>query len=113
LGKFSHSHELPIIYTEADMPQVKVQSDRQVRIPAHIFTKYRLRQGDVLEVRDAGNGIVFIPKNGRQKLTKEHFFAIVEKIWARNRNIDSKAFDRVINRAVRKVRAEERKTLGR
>ncbi len=95
------------------MPQVKVQSDRQVRIPAHIFTKYRLQQGDILEVRDAGNGIVFIPKNGQQKLTKEYFFEIVEKIWARNRNIDSKSLDRVINRAVRKVRAEERKTLGR
>jgi hypothetical protein len=47
------------------------------------------------------------------KLTKEHFLEIVEKIWARHRNIDSKAFDRVINRAVRKVRAEGRKTMGR
>jgi bifunctional DNA-binding transcriptional regulator/antitoxin component of YhaV-PrlF toxin-antitoxin module len=95
------------------MSQVKVQSDRQVRIPAQIFIKYRLRQGDILEVHDAGNGIVFIPKNGRQKLTKDHFFELIERTWARNRNIDSKALDRVINRAVRKVRAEERKAMGR
>ncbi len=95
------------------MPQVKVRSDGQVKIPPSILSKYRLQAGDVLDVCDAGNGIVFIPKNGQQKLTKEYFFEIVEKIWARNRNIDSKALDRVINRAVRKVRAEERKTLSR
>jgi hypothetical protein len=50
----------------------------------------------------------------KQKLTKEHFFELIEKTWARNRNIDSKALDRTINRAVRAYRAEERKgkTLG-
>jgi bifunctional DNA-binding transcriptional regulator/antitoxin component of YhaV-PrlF toxin-antitoxin module len=110
---FASSDELTIIRLEDYMPQVKVQSDRQVRIPAHIFTKYRLRQGDILEVRDAGNGIVFIPKNGQQKLTKEHFFELIERTWARNRNIDSRTLDRTINRAVRAYRAEERKRLGR
>jgi len=94
------------------MPQVKVRSDRQVRIPASMFSKYGLRDGDILDVCDIGNGIVLIPKSRKQKLTKEYFFEIVEKIWTRNRNIDSRALDRVIDRAVRTVRAEERKTFG-
>lgn len=95
------------------MPQVKVNSDRQVKIPVGMFSKYRLQDGDILDVCDVGNGIVLIPKGRKEKLTKEYFFEIVEKIWARNRNIDSKALDRVINRAVQTVRAEERKTLSR
>jgi len=95
------------------MPQVKVSSDRQVKIPASMFLKYRLQDGDILDVCDVGNGIVFIPKNRKEKLTKEYFFEIVEKIWARNRNINSRALDRVINRAVQTVRAEERKIMDR
>lgn len=95
------------------MPKVKVNSDRQVKIPVGMFSKYRLQDGDILDVCDVGNGIVLIPKGRKEKLTKEYFFEIVEKIWARNRNIDSKALDRVINRAVQTVRAEERKTLSR
>jgi len=94
------------------MPQVKVRSDRQVKIPANIFTKYRLREGDTLDVRDTENGIVFIPKNATPQKAKDRFFELIERTWARNRNIDSKTLDRVINRAVRKVRAEERKALG-
>lgn len=94
------------------MSQVKIHSGGQVTIPPRIFSKYRLQEGDTLEVFDAGNGIIFLPKNGKTQRTKEHFFKIVEKIWARNRNIDSGALDRVINRAVRTVRAEERKRLG-
>lgn len=95
------------------MPQVKVQSNRQVKIPSRIFSKYHLREGDTLEVRDTDNGFFFSPKNGTQKKGKERFFELVERTWARNRNIDSKALDRLINQAVRKVRAEERKSMGR
>ena len=95
------------------MPKVKVRSDRQVQIPASIFTKYRLQEGDTLDVCDAGNGIVFIPKNGTPTKTKDHFFELIERTWARNRNIDSRVLDRTINRAVRAYRAEEQKSLGR
>lgn len=95
------------------MPQVKVRSDRQVKIPANIFTKYRLQEGDTLDVRDTENGIVFIPKNGTPPKAKDRFFELIERTWARNRNIDSRALDRTINRAVRAYRAEERKSLGR
>ncbi len=95
------------------MPQVRLSSEGQVKIPPSILAKYRLQANDIFEVCDAGSGIVFIPKNMKQKLTKEHFFEIVEKIWARNRNIDSKALDRTINRAVRVVRAQEKASLNK
>jgi len=95
------------------MPQVKVQSNGHVKIPPRIFSKYHLREGDILDVRDTENGIVFIPKNGAPKKTKDPFFELIERTWARNRNIDSRALDRTITRAVRAYRAEERKSLGR
>ena len=95
------------------MPQVKVQSNRQVKIPSRIFLKYHLREGDMLDVRDTENGIILIPKNGAPKKTTDPFFELIERTWARNRNIDSKALDRTISRAVRAYRAEERKRPGR
>jgi len=95
------------------MSQVKIRSGGQVTIPPRIFSKYRLQEGDTLEVCDAENGIVLIPKNGAPKKTKDRFWELIEKTWARNRNIDSRALDRTINRAVRAYRAEERKKLGR
>jgi AbrB family looped-hinge helix DNA binding protein len=95
------------------MPQVKVQSHGQVKIPSPIFSKYHLREGDTLDVRDTGDGIFFIPKTLKRKNSKDRLFELIEDTWARNRNIDSKALDRVINRAVRKVRDEERKALDR
>lgn len=95
------------------MPQVKVQSNRQVKIPSRIFLKYHLREGDTIDVRDTENGIVLIPKNGATQKTKDRLFELIEDTWARNRNMESKTLDRIIDRAVRKVRAEERKALGR
>jgi len=95
------------------MPQVKVQSNGQVKIPSRIFSKYHLQEGDTLDVRDTENGIVFIPKNGAPKKAKDPFFELIERTWARNRNIDSKALDRTISRAVRAYRADERKKIGR
>ena len=95
------------------MPQVKVRSNGQVKIPPSILAKYHLQKDDILDVRDTGNGIFFIPQTLKQKNSKDRLFELIEDTWARNRNIDSKSLDRVINRAVRKVRAEERKTLGR
>lgn len=94
------------------MPKIKVRAGGQVKLPAPILTKYRLREGDILDVADAGNGIVFIPEKVKQKGGRQRLFDLIEKAWARNRTINSAAFDRVVNRAVRVARAEERKALG-
>jgi len=54
------------------MPKTKVRPDLQVKIPAAIAEKYNLKEGDTLNVRDLGGGIVFIPgKFGNKKLLKE------------------------------------------
>jgi bifunctional DNA-binding transcriptional regulator/antitoxin component of YhaV-PrlF toxin-antitoxin module len=57
------------------MPQVKLRSNGQVKIPPSILAKYHLQKDDILDVCDSGNGIVIIPKNVKQKLTKDHFLS--------------------------------------
>jgi hypothetical protein len=91
------------------MPTTTLRASGEVKIPAVMINKYRQRRGDVLEVRDSGNCIVFIPKKVKQKKSKEALFELIERTWVRNRVVDSRALDRVINRAVRTARSEERK----
>lgn len=95
------------------MPKSKVRAGGQVKIPASIVTKYRLREGDAIDIWDTGNGIVFIPQKVKDKKAKQRLFELVEKAWARNRTIDALELDRIINNAVHATRAEERKALNR
>lgn len=61
------------------MSKIKVRAGGQIKIPAKIAVKYRLHEGDVLHVRDAGGGIMFIPEKVKRdkKLRKE----LNEKLW--------------------------------
>lgn len=91
------------------MPTTTLRASGEVKIPTAMISKYRLQQGDVLEVCDPGNCIVFIPKKVKPNKSKNALFDLIERAWARNRVVDSRTLERVINRAVRKTRAEERK----
>jgi AbrB family looped-hinge helix DNA binding protein len=61
------------------MPKIKVRPDGQVKIPAAIAEKYRLKEGDALDVQDLGGGIIFIPEKLKRnrKLRKE----LNERVW--------------------------------
>lgn len=91
------------------MTTTKLRASGEVRIPAAIISKHHLRQGDVLDVHDSAHCIVFIPKKVKQMKSKASLFELIEKTRSRSRVIDSRALDRVINRAVRAARAGERK----
>lgn len=63
------------------MPKTKVRVGVQVEIPAGIAHKYRLEEGDPLEVYDFGGGIVFIPvKAKRNKKLRQQ---LNERLWDR------------------------------
>jgi bifunctional DNA-binding transcriptional regulator/antitoxin component of YhaV-PrlF toxin-antitoxin module len=59
--------------------KIKVRAGGQVKIPAKIAVKYKLHEGDVLHVHDAGGAIMFIPEKVRRnkKLRQE----LNEKLW--------------------------------
>lgn len=63
------------------MPKTKVRAEGLVKIPAAIATKYCLREGDVLDVRDLNGGIVLIPEKVKRnkKLPKQ----LNERLWDR------------------------------
>ncbi len=61
------------------MPKIKVRAGGQVKLPAAIISKYRLEDGDFLDVRDVDGGIFFIPE--RVKLNKKRRNAINARLW--------------------------------
>lgn len=50
-----------------------------MKIPASIVTKYRIEEGEILNVFDMGGGIIFVPERVKQnkKLRKE----FNERLW--------------------------------
>ena len=59
------------------MPKIKVRPNGQVKIPTKIAEKYHLKEGDTLDVRDLGGGIIFIPEKMKKKLIKE----LNDRLW--------------------------------
>jgi bifunctional DNA-binding transcriptional regulator/antitoxin component of YhaV-PrlF toxin-antitoxin module len=74
------------------VPKIKVRSGGQVKLPAAILSKYRLEDGDLLDVRDVDGGIFFIPE--RVKLDKKRRNAITERLWDRMEEEASEAIAR-------------------
>jgi len=62
-----------------DMPKTKVRAEGLVKIPDALATKYCLRDGDILDVRDLDGSILFIPEKVRRnrKLLK----ALNDRLW--------------------------------
>lgn len=63
------------------MPKTKVHVGVQVEIPFNIASKYKLQQGDSLEVHDIGGGIVFVPL--KAKRNKKLHQQLNERLWDR------------------------------
>lgn len=61
------------------MPKIKARAGGQVKLPAAIISKYRLEDGDFLDIRDVDGGIFFIPE--RVKLNKKRRNAINKRLW--------------------------------
>ncbi len=74
------------------MPKIKVRSGGQVKLPAAIISKYRLKDGDFLDVRDVDGGIFFIPET--VKLNKKRRNAINERLWDHMEEEASEAISR-------------------
>jgi bifunctional DNA-binding transcriptional regulator/antitoxin component of YhaV-PrlF toxin-antitoxin module len=63
------------------MPKTMVRAGGQVKIPAIIISKYRLKKGDILDVRDVNGFIVFIPE--RVKRNKKLRNELNKRLWDR------------------------------
>ena len=61
------------------MQKIKVHAGGQVTIPAAIVSKYRLEEGDILDVRDVNGGIFFIPE--RVKMKKKLREELNKRLW--------------------------------
>ena len=62
-----------------NVPKIKVHPDGRVKIPSSLAKKYHLQEGDTLDVRDIGGGIIFIPEKIKQN--KELRKELNDRIW--------------------------------
>jgi len=92
------------------MSVVRLLRSGQVTIPTKIRNALNLRKGAFLEVMTKNNRIILTPKKLANKdEAKEKVFTIVEKIWARNKDVDPEQVGKLVEKAVRAIRADKQK----
>jgi len=93
------------------MPTIKVLRNGQLTLPAKFREILELKQGDFLNAELKDNKIILRPvtiierKRIKEK-AREIFFGLVDKNWEKNKNVDSKKVERIINEVVEEVRKE-------
>jgi len=93
------------------MPTIKVLRNGQLTLPAKFREILELKQGDLLNAELKDNKIILRPvtiierKRIKEK-AREIFFGLVDKNWEKNKNIDPKKVERIINEVVEEVRKE-------
>lgn len=77
------------------MPKTKVSADRNVRLPKSIFSKYCLKDGDTLTIREVRGSIVLTPvkaERGKRKLNG-HSRNYIKQTYASTRELDDERND--------------------
>jgi len=94
------------------MPTIKVLRNGQLTLPAQFRETLELKQGDLLNAELKEDEIVLKPvttverKRIKEK-AKKRFFELVDKNWEKNKDIDPKKVERIVNEAVEEVRKEK------
>ena len=94
------------------MPLVKITRSRQVTIPKELFDELELRHGDYVEISRRGDQLVMRPKvviDRDKEQAKERLFKLLDRIHARNKNVDPQEVERGIAQAIQEVRKSRRK----
>jgi AbrB family looped-hinge helix DNA binding protein len=94
---------------ELAMPTVRLLRNGQVTLPAKVRQDFALADGTYLDVEIENNRIVLIPKTLVKKdKAKEKIFEILDEVWERNKDVDPKEVKKLVNQAVKEVRAKKR-----
>lgn len=97
----------------AKMPTIKVLRNGQLTLPARFRKVLELKQGDLLNAELEDNKIVLKPVTTveREKMkegAKKRFFALVDRVRERNKNLNPEEIRKIIDRAIEEVRKESR-----
>ncbi len=97
------------------MPLLQVRRNFQITIPAKLRKTLGIKVGDYIDAELQDEAIVLKPKEiidrsvaKRKEEAKKRFFELVDRIRERNKDVDPKEVEALINEAVTAVRAEER-----
>jgi AbrB family looped-hinge helix DNA binding protein len=93
------------------MPLVKITRSRQVTIPKELFETLNLQQGDYIEVTQEGDALLLRPKvvlDRDRNQAKAQLFKMLDRVWARNKDVDPKLIEKEIAQALKEVRQRKR-----
>ena len=101
------------------MSLLQVRRNFQITIPAKLRKALGIEEGDYIDAELQNETIVLRPKAitdrsiiKRREEAKKRFFEMVDRIRERNKDVDPKEVESLINEAVSAVRAEERRILS-
>jgi len=101
------------------MPLLQVRRNFQITIPVELRKALGIKEGDYINAELQDETIILKLKEitnrkiaKRQEEAKKRFFEIVDRIRERNKDVDHKEVEALINEAVAVVRMEERKRLS-
>lgn len=95
------------------MPTIKLLRNGQLTLPVKFRKTLGLKRGELLVAELQGDKIVLKPvrtveEDEIRKITKEKVFELIGKNWEKNKDLDQKKVDRIVDETVREVR-EKRK----
>lgn len=83
------------------MPMVKVIRHGQITLPKKVRDNLGIKEGDMLELKIGGGGIVITPKTAIDKdLARDRFFEMVEELRESVRDADPKDIEEALEEAV-------------
>ena len=97
---------------ESKMPTIKILRNGQLTLPAKFRKVLDLKEGDFLDVELGKDKIILKPvtvieKNKIREMAGKRFFKLVEENWRRNKNLDQKKVETIVDEAVDEVRGEK------
>lgn len=93
------------------MSTVRLLRSGQLTLPAGIRRSLSLEKGAFLEAGVENNRIVLVPKRLVEKdEAKEKIFAIVEKVWKRNKNVSGAKIESEVKEAIKNIRGQKGKS---
>ena len=97
------------------MPTIKILRSGQLTLPAKFRKVLDLKEGDFLDVELGKDKIILKPvivieKNKIREMAGKRFFKLVEENWRRNKNLDQKKVETIVDEAVDEVRGEKRQS---
>ena len=94
------------------MPTIKILWNRQLTLPAKFRKNLDLKEGNLLDAGLEKDRIILKPvtvieRDKIKKMARKRFFKLIEDNWGKNKNLDQKETEKIVDEAVKEVREKK------